>query len=649
MRHNYPLPACGVTFKGRQLSSRLDSGKKTYRQVYKSDETEEVIIVYALSETPEYMKSKSSRLPIEYEFFQVFGDKDISGLPKLIDAGFDNVYAWIVTQYIDLTRLSSFCSSKSLHSCRDENTINELIAAASASFNSAEIFQQTDYRLFFAPDNICFDDESREVRLVVVGLDTALFPMYQVERAPSFVDVRYFSPELLHNRYSRKSASYSLALCLLSAIRGAFPFAVQNTGGIIPATLTVKAVTEHACNSPLDLPVEFEKVFRDMLKESPKKRLLLGTNESIKKIDQEEASTLPKGLDDVAGHEDFKKEIEELEYIISFPNKAKRLGIKLPNYLLVGPPGTGKTFFAQKACEQLGIPTITVSVADMEGSYYGESSQKIEQVFLRAKRMAEENADNLSANRHKNSMMIPPVAIIIDELEAVGQKRNSDLSPGAVSTTSTLLQFIEKSEEYHAIVFSTSNNLSNIESSVYRNGRFVRKYFGFPDDGEKEAVLRCVLRRRNSAIQDDDYPKLVAGMAQFVQGDIEEAAKTAAKMALKESGRQIIDRFIEKNPGGDKLREGYQEFVNNTDSQIGHTSFIRWCKTEHNQKLLQQYLDYCQEWDTADESTPIDFSMMSRAIEMTMPSSTKAQVREYESIYQDFLPDAKRKQRTIGF
>ena len=110
---------------------------------------------------------------------------------------------------------------------------------------------------------------------------------------------------------------------------------------------------------------------------------------------------------DVAGLDEEKQELEEVVDFLKYPRKYKELGARIPKgILLVGPPGTGKTYVSKAAAGEAGVPFFTISGSDFVEMFVGVGASRVRDLFDQAK---------------KNS----PCIVFIDEIDAVGRKRGA--------------------------------------------------------------------------------------------------------------------------------------------------------------------------------------------------------------------------------
>jgi len=177
--------------------------------------------------------------------------------------------------------------------------------------------------------------------------------------------------------------------------------------------------------------------------------------------------------DDIAGVEETKHELREVVEFLSRPKEFKRLGARVPKGILLhGPPGTGKTLLAKAVAHESGANFFGQSASSFVEMFAGLGAARIRRLFKQAR----ENA---------------PAIVFIDELDAVGAKRGSDISGERDQTLNQLLVEMDGFESADdVVVMAASNLLEKLDAALLRPGRFDRQVFVPPPDMRgREAVL----------------------------------------------------------------------------------------------------------------------------------------------------------------
>lgn len=164
------------------------------------------------------------------------------------------------------------------------------------------------------------------------------------------------------------------------------------------------------------------------------------------------------------------------------PKKYHNLGAKIPRgALLVGPPGTGKTLLAKAVAGEAGVPFLTISGSDFVEMFVGVGASRVRDLFKRAKEKA-------------------PSIIFIDEIDAVGKKRNYKFSAGNDERDSTLNQLLVEmdgfSTDSNVIVLAATNRKDILDNALMRPGRFDRTVdITLPNIKEREEIFKVHLKK----------------------------------------------------------------------------------------------------------------------------------------------------------
>lgn len=223
------------------------------------------------------------------------------------------------------------------------------------------------------------------------------------------------------------------------------------------------------------------------------------------------------GFQDVAGFDELKEKInDEFIQVIRNPERAKIFGVRASNMLFFGPPGTGKTYFAEKMAEELGMSSMKVSPDELGSIYMHGSQQKIRACFDEAISKA-------------------PTLLIFDEIDALVPKRKQDSSSHQNAETNEFLVMLNNIVEKHVYVVGMTNNMRNIDKAILRTGRFDQLvYFPMPDERVRENLLKYYLGKRPIS-QEIDYAKLAEMTEGYNCSDIEYMTVKASMLAFNES------------------------------------------------------------------------------------------------------------------
>ncbi len=207
---------------------------------------------------------------------------------------------------------------------------------------------------------------------------------------------------------------------------------------------------------------------------------------------------------------------EMIELPLKHPELFERLGIEPPKgVLLYGPPGTGKTLIAKAVANEVNAHFIPVSGPEIMSKYYGESEQRLREIFEEAK----ENA---------------PSIIFFDEIDSIAPKREEVTGEVERRVVAQLLSLMDGLEARgQVIVIGATNRPDALDPALRRPGRFDREIeIGVPDREGRKEILEIHTRRMPLA-EDVDLEKLADLTNGFVGADLEALCKEAAMHALR--------------------------------------------------------------------------------------------------------------------
>ena len=235
---------------------------------------------------------------------------------------------------------------------------------------------------------------------------------------------------------------------------------------------------------------------------------------------------------DVAGLEEEKEELKEIVDFLRSPRKYIEIGARIPTgVLLVGPPGTGKTYLSKAVAGEAGVPFFTISGSDFVEMFVGVGASRVRDLFEQAK---------------KNS----PCIVFIDEIDAVGRKRGAGLGGGHDEREQTLNQLLVEMDGFGTnegiIVMAATNRPDILDPALLRPGRFDRQiYVGLPDIKGREEILK--IHTKNKPLDSDVELKVVAKRtAGFTPADLENLVNEAALLSARHNLKTIPMHLIEE-------------------------------------------------------------------------------------------------------
>ena len=238
---------------------------------------------------------------------------------------------------------------------------------------------------------------------------------------------------------------------------------------------------------------------------------------------------------DVAGEEEAKEALQEVVDYLHNPSKYKEIGAAMPKgILLVGPPGTGKTMLAKAVAGESNVPFFSISGSEFVEMFVGMGASKVRDLFRQAKEKA-------------------PCIVFIDEIDAIGKKRDGSLVGGNDEREQTLNQLLTEMDGFEentgVVILAATNRPEALDPALTRPGRFDRRVpVELPDLKGREDILK-VHAKKIKCSSDVDFNK-IARMAAGASGAelaniVNEAALRAVRDGRKFANQADFEESIE--------------------------------------------------------------------------------------------------------
>ena len=241
-----------------------------------------------------------------------------------------------------------------------------------------------------------------------------------------------------------------------------------------------------------------------------------------------------KGIrfDDVAGEDEAKESLAEIVDYLHNPQKYTDVGASMPKgVLLVGPPGTGKTMLAKAVAGEANVPFFSISGSEFVEMFVGMGASKVRDLFKQAKEKA-------------------PCIVFIDEIDAIGKKRDNQLSSND-EREQTLNQLLTEMAGFDdnngVIILAATNRPESLDPALTRPGRFDRRVpVELPDLAGREAILKVHAKKIKTA--DDVNFHTIARMASGASGaELANMINEAALRAVRNNRTVVTEADLEES------------------------------------------------------------------------------------------------------
>ena len=236
---------------------------------------------------------------------------------------------------------------------------------------------------------------------------------------------------------------------------------------------------------------------------------------------------------DVAGEDEAKESLAEVVDYLHNPQKYTEVGASMPKgILLVGPPGTGKTMLAKAVAGEANVPFFSISGSEFVEMFVGMGASKVRDLFSQAKEKA-------------------PCIVFIDEIDAIGQKRNTGGMGGNDEREQTLNQLLTEMDGFEGnngvMILAATNRPESLDPALTRPGRFDRRVpVELPDLAGREAILK--VHARNIRAAEDVNFHTIARMASGASGaELANIINEAALRAVRDGRTVVTEADLEES------------------------------------------------------------------------------------------------------
>ena len=382
----------------------------------------------------------------------------------------------------------------------------------------------------------------------------------------------HLAPEVFNDVFTPKTDLYNIAALTYQMVCGVLPYHDAESQDLkAPKDLISYLETR---NQPLNFSEVFEphlkKVLQKALHQDADQRfntlVEFSTFLNREKLLGVSKATTPKktyvkrgdGFDDIAGMQSLKNQLRsEVLDVLKRPEHFKKYGVTIPNVMLLyGPPGCGKSFIAEKFCEEAGFNFFMIKPSDLSSIYVSGGEEKIGQLFSEA-----------AANA--------PTVICFDEVDAMMPKRSDDTNQSISARVNEFLAQINKCADRGIFVIATTNKPNLIDEAMLRTGRLEMKiYVSPPDDTARAELFKLYLKNRHCEVGIDFKalanltPNIVASDVEFI---VNKAAHKAAIQDVRISMSILTDVVKNFSPSVNKsIIDSYE-----TEHQLFSNSEIK--------------------------------------------------------------------------
>jgi transitional endoplasmic reticulum ATPase len=476
----------------------------------------------------------------------------------------NNKYAYLITEFVPGETLSERIMREPISSVYDIVQITSgILDALSHLHNMSNPIIHNEV----TPQNVLLDlsNDTLGVKLIDFG-QARYFHKSSKNYNRGNVNINFLASECFKNIYSPVSDLYSVGAIMYQMLFGMPPW-FKDLSKYISDRISVEESIIEERKKPLQIPIvnanfiDFDdrmltvikkalsqdsslryksaELFKDALLNRNRIKIietsednsiidendedLINTEDAVKKIVKK-----GKGFSAIAGMQILKDQLQfDVINVLEHPEEYKKHNIGLPNgMLLYGPPGCGKTFFAERFSEEAGYNFIKVVASDLASIYVHGSQEKIGQLFKEAREKA-------------------PTILYFDELDAMVPNREGVNTQSQSGEVNEFLSQLDNIGESGVFVIGSTNKPDLIDKAVLRAGRLEKWYYIPPPDiVAREALFELYLKDRPIDFG-MDYQKLALLTENYVSSDIKLLIDEASRKTIRENLKRITMKTLE--------------------------------------------------------------------------------------------------------
>jgi len=468
----------------------------------------------------------------------------------------DRKYYFLILQFIVGETLSAKLSRDSISTVYD---IKQIASGILSGLNYLHTLSSVIIHNAIKPDNIMLDlsGDVTQTKIIDFGHARSFLQSTKVFNREG-INLSYSASECFNNIFSPQSDLFSVGAVMYKMLFGMAPWAkdfskydsdnnrqeelilnerkkplsfpsIENR--ILDYDNTILDIIKKALHPDLDIRFRSAKEFLSALNGDPIIQITTSHKpENTEKKDQEKKSPVKKGngFRSIAGMKQLKEQLQhDVINVIENPKEYKKHNLGLPNgMLLYGPPGCGKTFFAERFAEEAGYNFIKIVSSDIASIYVHGSQEKIGKLFNDAREKA-------------------PTILYFDELDAMVPNRENTNNQSQSGEVNEFLSQLDNIGNSGVFVIGSTNKPDLIDKAILRAGRLEKWYYIPPPDFDaRKALFELYLKERPIDLG-IDYDKLAGLTANYVSSDIKLLIDESSRKTIRDKAKRITMATLE--------------------------------------------------------------------------------------------------------